>query len=128
MKSKRKIMRVVVTGGRDYNDGRTVAAEMRKLVKAAGGSECLVVINGGARGLDSLVKQWCEQMGVPCITMFAPWDSSYGRGAGPVRNQWMIDFCDPTYAVVFPGGRGTADMEKRIIAAGINFHKVQETC
>lgn len=121
-------MRVVVTGGRAYDDGRTVAAEMRKLVKAAGGTENLVIINGGARGLDTLVKSWCEQMGVPCITMFAPWNSSYGRGAGPVRNQWMLDYCDPTYAVVFPGGSGTEDMRKRIVAAGINFHVVPETC
>lgn len=121
-------MRVVVTGGRAYDDGRTVAAEMRKLVKAAGGTENLVIINGGARGLDTLVKSWCEQMGVPCITMFAPWNSSYGRGAGPVRNQWMLDYCDPTYAVVFPGGAGTEDMRKRIVAAGINFHVVPETC
>jgi predicted Rossmann-fold nucleotide-binding protein len=128
MKSKRKAMRVLVTGGRDYDDGTTVAAEMRKFVKAAGGTDRLVVINGGAPGLDRLVMQWCEQMGVPCITMFAPWNSTYGRGAGPVRNQWMIDFCDPTYAVVFPGGRGTADMEKRIIEAGINFHRVLKTC
>jgi predicted Rossmann-fold nucleotide-binding protein len=120
----RKILRVVVSGGRDYADGTTVAREMRRLVKTAGGTDRLVVINGGARGLDALVQQWCDEMGVPCVTMFAPWNSSYGRGAGVVRNQWMLDFCDPTYAVIFPGGSGTADMQRRVIAAGINFHVV----
>lgn len=120
----RKILRVVVSGGRHYDDRATVAREMHKLLKRAGGTDRLVVINGGAPGLDTLVRQWCEQMGVPCITMFAPWNSAYGNSAGVVRNQWMIDYCDPHYAVIFPGGTGTNDMRKRVVAARINFHLV----
>lgn len=120
----KKILRVVVTGGRDYDDAQTVDAELKKLVRTAGGPENLVVINGGAEGLDTLVRVSCNLLGIPCITMFAPWNSHHRRGAGPVRNQWMIDYCAPTYAIVFPGGRGTADMRRRIEKAGINFHVV----
>lgn len=116
-------MRVVVTGGRDYVDEATVDRELTKIVQSSKGRD-LVFINGGARGLDTLVMDWCEAHGIPCITMFAPWKSHYGKRSGPVRNQWMIDFCMPTYGIVFPGGRGTADMHARIKAAGINHHVV----
>jgi predicted Rossmann-fold nucleotide-binding protein len=118
------MLRVVVTGGRDYDDRNAVHREIRRLVDKAGDRQNLLMINGGARGLDTIVRELCDEMGIPCITMFAPWNSRHGNRAGPVRNQWMIDFCAPTYAIVFPGGRGTADMKRRIIEAGINFHEV----
>lgn len=123
--TKRKYIRVVVSGGRDYTDGTRVAAEMRKLERKANkAGYSLVLITGGARGLDSLVQQWCDETGTRCIVMPAPWNSAYSKSAGPIRNQWMIDVCEPNYAVIFPGGRGTADMQARVAAAGINFHVV----
>jgi hypothetical protein len=116
-------MRVVVTGGRDYNDAETVDRELQRVMRSAGGRK-IVFINGGAPGLDTLVRKWCEAHGVPCITMFAPWDSHYRNRAGPIRNQWMIDYAMPTYGLIFPGGRGTADMHERIKSSGINFHVI----
>lgn len=116
-------MRVVVTGGREYADAATVDREMQKIMRSANGRK-IVFINGGAPGLDTLVKDWCAEHGVPCITMFAPWKSHYAKRAGTVRNQWMIDFGLPTYGVVFPGGRGTADMHQRLKDCKINHHVV----
>lgn len=116
-------MRVVVTGGRDYDDEETVDRELQKVMRSANGKS-VVFIAGGARGLDTLVEDWCLDQGVPCIVMKAPWNSHYGKRSGPVRNQWMINFGFPTYGIVFPGGQGTADMHRRIKAAGINYHVV----
>jgi hypothetical protein len=116
-------LRVVVTGGRDYSDTAAVDREMKRIVTRANGRP-LVVINGGARGLDTLVKEWCEENGIPCITMFAPWKSHYGKRAGPIRNQWMIDFGKPHYGIVFPGGTGTEDMHKRLKKSLIQYHIV----
>jgi hypothetical protein len=116
-------MRVVVTGGRDYTDTETVDREMQRVMRSANG-RMVVFINGGAPGLDSLVRAWCEEHGVPCITMFAPWKSHFGKRSGPVRNQWMIDYGLPTYGIVFPGGTGTADMHQRLKDSKINHHVV----
>jgi hypothetical protein len=116
-------MRVVVTGGREYTDAATVDREMQKVMRSANGRK-IVFINGGARGLDTLVKEWCEARGIPCITMFAPWKSHYEKRSGTIRNQWMIDFGLPTFALVFPGGRGTADMLQRLKDCKINYHVV----
>lgn len=116
---------VVVTGGRDYKDEATVDRELQRMVQSAEKQgKKIVFVAGGAPGLDTLVDNWCLDHGVPCMVLKAPWNSHYGRRSGPVRNQWMIDFGRPTYGIVFPGGTGTADMHKRIKAAGINHHVV----
>lgn len=118
-------MRVVVTGGRDYNDEETVGRELQRMVQSADKQgKKIVFIAGGARGLDTLVEDWCLSKGVPCMVFRAPWNSHYGKRSGPVRNQWMIDYGMPTYGIVFPGGSGTADMLSRIKKAGINHHIV----
>lgn len=98
--------RVVVTGGRDFEDDGLVWRTLNALL-AGEGISC--VINGGARGADSLCAHWAKVHGVPCITVPAPWDF-YGKGAGQVRNQWMIDLCYPDLCMAYPGGNGTAHM------------------
>ena len=77
-----------------------------------------LIINGGARGADSLCKEWGLRQGWPVITMDAPWQAM-GNGAGFVRNGWMVTYAFPTYAVGFPGGPGTRDMTQRLKQAGV---------
>jgi hypothetical protein len=48
----------------------------------------------------------------------ADWDR-YGLAAGPKRNQRMLDEYSPEFGVAFPGGRGTADMIRRLRAASV---------
>lgn len=48
-----------------------------------------------------------------------------GRGAGPIRNQRMIDEGKPHIVIAFPGGKGTADMVMRAEMAGIPVVKVE---
>jgi len=113
LKEKRLALRLLVTGGRDYNDEEFVALVLKRYNrKAKSIGRVLVVINGGARGLDTLAKNWCLKHGVPCITMDASWDY-YRNSAGPIRNGWMLEFCAPTHCYVFPGGTGTNDMMKQ---------------
>lgn len=54
-----------------------------------------------------------------------PADWSLGKKAGPLRNQRMIDM-KPDKLLRFPGGRGTADCERRARAAGIEVVMVEE--
>jgi hypothetical protein len=116
---KREAIRLVVTGGREYDDKAFVDKIMKRYVKKAQKeNKVLLVIQGGARGLDTLVRDWCKLKGVPCITMDAHWEY-YRNSAGPIRNGWMIEFCLPTHAYVFPGGSGTTDMRKKVEAAGL---------
>lgn len=55
---------------------------------------------------------------VSCLTEIADW-SKYGKAAGPMRNQKMLDEYKPDLVVALPGGRGTADMVSRARVAGV---------
>ena len=46
---------------------------------------------------------------------------THGKGAGPIRNQRMLDAGQPDLVVAFEGGRGTADMITRTKRAGIEI-------
>jgi hypothetical protein len=94
---------IAVTGGRDYADYahvKRVLDEERPGVVVQG--ECP---RGGA---DLLGKRWCRENGIPCIGMEAMWNR-YGRGAGPIRNGWMLDLLPIYKLIAFPGGDGTAN-------------------
>lgn len=104
-------LRVLVFGGRDYTDAQMVDRALSML-------DVGCIIHGGARGADTLAGEWGKRRGLPVLRIDAPWDT-HGKGAGPVRNQWMIDWAMPTYAVGFPGGVGTRDMAHRCMVAGL---------
>lgn len=108
-------MRVLVTGGRNYNDAALVMRILCDLKPT-------VVIVGDATGADSLAWAWCSQFRVPCSRYFADW-STYGKSAGPIRNQRMLDEGKPDLVVAFPGGRGTEDMVRRAERAGIQVKR-----
>lgn len=108
-------MRILVCGGRDYDDQRRVFAVLDALAPA-------LVIQGGARGADLHARAWATARGKPCATFDAPW-AALGRGAGPIRNGWMLEFGHPDLVVAFPGGKGTADMVSQAQRAGIQVRE-----
>lgn len=113
-------MRVLVFGGRDWNKRKTTYAALDQLDKEYAFT---TVIDGMAAGADELAFDWALIRGVKTERYAADWDT-YGRAAGPIRNQKMIDTGLPDIAVAFPGGNGTADMTKRCENAGILVKKV----
>lgn len=101
-------MRVLVCGGRDYQNER-VAFLVLDFVNDTWGIRH--VIEGGALGADRFARRWAAQNNVTVSTFEADW--SLGRRAGPIRNQRMLEEGRPMLVVAFPGGNGTADMVRR---------------
>lgn len=117
-------MRVLVCGGRDYRDRERVAEALSELAAKYGR---LTIIQGGAPGADALAREWTFlQPYSHLINEPADW-KTYGRAAGPIRNQKMIDEHRPELVLAFPGGRGTADMVRRAKAAGVPVREVTPT-
>lgn len=104
-------MRIVVTGGRHYTDGGLVFAVLALLRPTH-------VAQGGARGCDALVREWCHSQGVKCRTYPANWDA-VGRAAGPIRNREMLATEAPDLVLAFPGAAGTADCKRQARAMGL---------
>lgn len=111
-------MRVLVTGGRDYTDAEAVSRSFITVAYVKGWAVGeVIVINGAAPGLDTLVQLYCKNKGIACANVPANWDF-YSNAAGPVRNAWML-ILEPHVLLAFPGGKGTADMTARATKAGV---------
>jgi len=110
-------MRVLVCGGRDYRDRERMKQVLTEL-------EISELINGGARGADSLAIELAIEWMIPVQTYHADW-KKHGPKAGPIRNEAMLVHGKPDLVVAFPGGRGTADMLRRARAAGVKVLEVK---
>jgi hypothetical protein len=110
-------MRILICGDREWSD--------LDLIK-----ECLnlfrghvkAVVHGGARGADKLAGQAALELKIELVEVYhADW-SKYGRAAGPVRNQKMLDCGEPDIGWAFHDhilrSKGTRDMLRRLRKAG----------
>lgn len=113
-------MRVIVCGGRTYNDRARLFAVLDKLHAEAGID---VIIEGGAKGADQLAAIWSDKPGVGLERFEADWENQ-GSFAGPARNRRMLREGNPDLVVAFPGGRGTADMVKQARKAGVKVVEI----
>ena len=95
-------MRVLVCGGRDYDDEPTIREALGSVPPGA------VIVHGDARGADRLSGRVARDIGLEVEAHPADW-RAHGRAAGPIRNREMAD-TDIDIVLAFPGGRGTADM------------------
>lgn len=107
-------MKVLVYGGRNYNDWQTLFGELHKIHKVTPITE---IISGKARGADYLGGSWTVANSIKLTEYLANWDRD-GKAAGPIRNQQMLDEGKPDLVIAFPGGAGTKDMITRSKAQG----------
>jgi hypothetical protein len=115
-------MKVIVCGGRDYADKQRVESVLDEIHAKTPITE---LIQGGADGADRLAFGWaCRARGISnIVTHHAEWEK-YGRRAGPIRNALMLED-KPDLVIAFPGGRGTANMIKQTLAAGVRLMEVE---
>ena len=97
-------MKILVCGGREYKDWEKIYSILDK-------EKPTEIIEGGARGADTIAREWAKSRKVPYKTYPANWDK-YKKAAGPIRNQEMIDKEHPDKVLAFPdpNSRGTYDM------------------
>jgi hypothetical protein len=127
--------RLLVFGGRAYPDREIVFGVLDRVAKkhvvevVIHGDAGRTVEGGGVVGADRLAGAWAEARGVP-VEVYPVSREDWrhlGPRAGPLRNQRMIVTGRPTLAIGFPGDRGTADMRRQALAAGISTWSVTES-
>lgn len=110
-------MRVLVTGSRNWTDSAVVKAQLTDL--ASRRREHMTLVHGAAKGADTIAASLADHMGWDVEAFPAEWDR-FGRRAGPVRNQLMVDHgADICLVFPLPDSRGTWDCVRRAKAAGI---------
>lgn len=102
--------RILISGSRHFHDYAKFCEDMKKVEEEYHNKE-LVIISGGARGADTLAKQWAKEHSYEFLEFKADWNK-YGKAAGPIRNRQMFDESNPDLVIGFlaPESRGTADM------------------
>jgi len=114
-------MRVLVCGGRDFDDRALLEATLDRLHHA---HVFTVLIEGDARGADRMAGEWAESQGIAHEIFTADWET-LGPKAGPIRNQQMLDEGRPDLVVAFPGTAGTDHMKRIAREAGIEVVEVK---
>jgi PP-loop superfamily ATP-utilizing enzyme len=114
-------MKVLVCGGRDWSDTKKTYDTLDKINKEYGID---VIIEGDARGADRMAGYWARKNRIDLKLYPADWDK-YGKAAGYIRNQQMLDEGKPDLVVAFPGGKGTAMMVDIARKAGVHVIEVQ---
>lgn len=116
-------MRILVCGGREFDNWGVLCSELDK--QLFGRERLVYIIQGGAKGADFLARVWAKFRNCPQEEYPANW-KKYGRGAGGIRNQQMLDEGKPDLVVAFPGGTGTADMVRRAKKSGVKVLEIVE--
>lgn len=108
-------MRVLVCGGRDFDDYDLMEKTLDQY-------QITTIIHGAARGADLFSDRYAAAKGLKREAYPANWNL-YGNSAGPIRNQYMLE-SKPDLVIAFPGGRGTADMVSRAKKAGVEVVEI----
>lgn len=113
-------MRLLVCGDRNWKNYNAIYDWISTLRPS-------VVIQGEARGADSLAKKAAEELGIRVLSFPAEW-KKYGRAAGPLRNEKMLEEGKPDLVLAFHNdiskSKGTKDCIKRAREKGIPVYLI----
>ena len=101
------MFRVIIAGGRDYNNYAQLERAMDRLLSNI--TDEIVIVCGMARGADMLGEQYGKQRGYRINYFPADWQT-FGKSAGYIRNQKMAENADALVAFWDGKSRGTANM------------------
>lgn len=114
-------MRILVSGSRTWPFPEMIWRKLDAYYKQADGD--LVLVHGACpRGADAQAEEWAAAHPDVAVERYhADW-ATYGRGAGPRRNQLMVDLgADVCLVFILNDSCGAADCMRRAIAAKITI-------
>lgn len=101
--------KLIVAGGRDFNDYDRMSADLFDLAENELEAEQVSIVSGMARGADSLAVEFADREKVKLHEFPAQWDT-YGRSAGYHRNADMAAASHGLLAYWDGKSRGTMHM------------------
>lgn len=115
-----KPTRIIIAGGREFNDPDYMAECMDGVLRIHGGDK-LEVVSGGARGADALGEEWANSKMIPVDVKDAEW-KVYGRRAGLIRNDEMAMTSQVLCAFWDGHSTGTRHMIYSALKNGLEVH------
>jgi YspA, cpYpsA-related SLOG family len=123
-------MRVLICGDRNWTNRSLIRQHIQECMdNGQFGAHDLHIIQGMARGADTMAGEEAHDLGCFVHGFPAKWNV-YGRGAGHIRNQQMLDEGKPNLVLAFHNdiehSKGTGDMVRRARKAGIEVRIITE--
>jgi hypothetical protein len=101
--------KVVIAGGRDFNDFPRLCNVMDKLLINVIKVNKIIIISGGARGADTLGERYARLRSFGLIKVKADWNK-YNKSAGFIRNKEMLNIADGVVCFWDEKSKGTGHM------------------
>lgn len=99
-------MKIIIAGGRDFNDYDLLC---RNCDKALSLQTEIEIVSGTANGADKLGEKYANENGYQVKQFPADWDR-YGKSAGYKRNEEMAKYADALIAFWNGKSKGTKHM------------------
>ena len=111
--------RVIICGTRDFADKKFIFETVATLLQSYDDIE---IVSGHAKGVDAIAEAYAKEHELILTVLPADW-KHYGRAAGPIRNQEMLQYalCANPLVIAFWDGKskGTANMISQARKAGV---------
>lgn len=117
------MIKVVVAGGRDFNDYELLDKTLVEILKQKGKPSEIEIVCGGARGADALGEKFAKKRKCKIKYFPADWDR-FGKSAGYRRNAEMADHSDVLVAYWDQKSRGTMHMIDLAKKKGLEVHVI----
>lgn len=92
---------IIVSGGRNNYAQKDYLFNLLDAIQDQS-DKPIHIIQGGAKGIDALAKEWTQSRGCIMTQVDAEWDK-YGKSAGMRRNKDMINL-KPDLVICMKGG------------------------
>jgi hypothetical protein len=98
-------MKLGIVGCRDFTDYKKLCFEVDSFLEEIS-EPCVAIVSGGAKGADSLGREYAEKHKLEIIEHFPEWEK-YGKSAGFIRNKLIVDDADAVIAFWDSKSKGT---------------------
>ena len=112
------MIRLIVAGGRDYEDYDLVKAHLDTFKR--NNMDAVQIVSGAAPGADSLGERYAlDESNSMGLTKFPAYWDKHGKAAGPIRNKEMAGYA--THLMAFWDGKskGTKNMITTALGSGL---------
>jgi hypothetical protein len=117
------IVKLTIVGSRDFNDYEYLKSTIEQEFE---NKQIELIISGGANGADKLAERYAAEHNIPTKIVYPDW-KKYGKKAGPMRNEEIINESDTVLAFWDRQSRGTKSSinlskryKKRLIVKSFN--------
>lgn len=122
--TQKPIYKVIIAGGRDFNDYNLLKDKVNKILKEKRLTHNIVIVSGCARGADTLALRYASENVLNVEEYPADWEK-YGKKAGYLRNAQMAEVSDALIAFWDGESKGTKHMIDLATEKGLDIRVIK---